>query len=1033
MQDGLYESVVTARLRAALDELADREVTTERLDDTVAVQVLARHVGAALTRALVQTRDPQRRLDLANNVLTLVDETDELVDSPVEQLLRVSLAAAPGVHSYPVERPSTPLGDVALMTNAPQEPSLGAEIKAELGSADDVSLLCAFVKWYGLRLLEKELEARRARGVPLRVITSTYMGATEREALDRLVREFGAEVKVQYDIRRTRLHAKAWLFRRGSGFDTAYVGSSNLSRSAMLDGLEWNVRLSRVATPALTQKFEAVFDTYWNDPTYELYDPDTDAQRLDDALAEASGRTTSDRVNVSLSGLEVRPYQHQAEMLEALQVERGVHGRHRNLLVAATGTGKTVVAALDYKQLLAGRPPSALRLLFLAHRREILDQALRTYREVLADANFGELWVGGLVPSAWTHVFASVQALSARDVRSIAADAYDVVVFDEFHHADAPTYRRILDHLQPQELLGLTATPERSDGFDVRQLFEGRTAAELRLWDALEADLLVPFHYFGVSDGTDLSAIEWKRGRYDEAGLANLYTGNDARARIVLREVRDKFSDPHAMRALGFCVGVAHAEYMARVFTEAGLPARAVSGQTPAAERAQALRDLTSRMINVIFTADLYNEGVDLPDVDTVLFLRPTESATVFLQQLGRGLRHADDKAVLTALDFVGHQRKEFRLDARFRALTGATRGRLERDVQDGFPFLPSGSHIVLDRFTQQAVLAALRQQIGSRRARVIEELRAAGDVPLSRFLDESGLELADVVATTSRGDRGWARLRREAGLPVRDAGPRDDALRRRVRALAHVDDPERARRYRALLADDAPAYGDLTADQQTWARMLFFSLWPDGGAFSSYDDGFDALRAERAARDELDEVIRCALDNAEHLTRPAIGTSATNPLRVHARYQREEILAALDYASLERKPNSFREGVLFSEPWQADAFFVTLQKTETAYSPTTLYRDYAISPQLFHWESQSVTKEASPTGQRYIHHRERGTHVLLFSRATRHSDVGTAPYVFLGPATYVSHRGEQPIAFTWRLQHEMPASLFAEASAVAG
>ena len=1029
MEDGLYESVITAHLRALLDGLHDRHLDIRGIDVEDEPHVLARHLSQAIERAL-KARRPEHRADLVNTILDLLGTPEDRVVSPVEQLFALTLPPGPGVRAHAARRPSTPLAEVALLTNAAHEPSLASEIKAEIASADEVALLCAFVKWYGLRLLEEELAERRDQGVPMRVITSTYMGATERVALDRLVRDFGAAVKVQYDVRRTRLHAKAWLFRRATGFDTAYVGSSNLSHAALLDGLEWNVRLSRVATPTLTEKFRAVFDTYWNDDSYEAYDPDRDAERLDDALAEAGGRRASDRVTVSLSGLAVRPYPHQEEMLEALAVEREVHGNHRNLLVAATGTGKTVVAALDYKGLLGARPASELSLLFVAHRKEILEQSLRTYREVLVDPTFGELWLGGHVPERWRHVFASVQTLAAGGLATVQPDAFDVVVVDEFHHADAPTYRRILSHLQPAELLGLTATPERSDGFDVRQLFDGRTAAELRVWDALEADLLVPFHYFGIADGTDLRALEWKRGRYDEAQLANLFTGNDARSRVILKALRDKVADARAMRALGFCVGVAHAQYMANVFRVAGIPAVAISGDTASHERSQALRDLAERRVNVIFTADLFNEGIDLPSVDTVLFLRPTESATLFLQQLGRGLRHAPDKAVLTALDFVGHQRKEFRFDARFRALTGSTRGRLARDVEAGFPFLPSGSQIVLDRFTQDAVLASLKQQIGGRWSRLVQELRACGDVTLAHFLHEADLELADVVG---RPDRGWTALRRAAGLSVRASGDREEQLRRRVRTLAHIDDGDRAAWYRRLLADDAPSYEDLALVDQVWARMLFFSLWPDGGGFDSYNEGFIALRGEPATRDELKDVIGLALDRAEHVARPALGHFASNPLRVHASYQREEVLAALDYASLSRKPNSFREGVLFAQSWNTDAFFVTLQKSEAAYSPTTLYRDYALLPQLFHWESQSVTTVASPTGQRYIHHRERGSHVVLFVRDTKHSDFGTAPYVFLGPASYVSHEGERPIAFTWRLQQQMPASIFSQASAVAG
>src|SRR5690606_37485962 len=280
--------------------------------------------------------------------------------------------------------------------------------------------------------------------------------------------------------------AKAWLFRRNSGFDTAFVGSSNLSRSALLDGLEWNVRLSAVATPDLTRKIAGTFDSYWASADFVDYDPDDPvaAQRLRQAL----GR---DRITTStqfVSGLEVRPRPHQEAILEALETERTVHDRHRNLVVAATGTGKTVVAALDYARLRASLPRH--RLLFVAHRKEILEQSRRTYRTVLADGAFGEVYVGGERPERWEHVFASVQSLAAYGVERLPADHFDVVVVDEFHHAEAPTYRKLLDHLQPRELLGLTATPERADGVDVRRFFDGRSAYELPLWEALSADLL---------------------------------------------------------------------------------------------------------------------------------------------------------------------------------------------------------------------------------------------------------------------------------------------------------------------------------------------------------------------------------------------------------------------------------------------------------------------------------------------------------------------------------------------------------------
>jgi superfamily II DNA or RNA helicase len=691
--------------------------------------------------------------------------------------------------------------------------------------------------------------------------------------------------------------------------------------------------------------------------------------------------------------------------------------------VAATGTGKTVIAALDYRRLAgeAGERPS---LLFVAHRREILEQSLRTYREVLNDANFGELYVGGARPERWHHIFASVQSLTAYGVTAIPPDAYDLVVIDEFHHAEAATYRRLLNHLTPQELLGLTATPERTDGLDVREFFAGRTAAELRLWDALGADLLCPFHYFAIADGTDLRRIGWARGRYDDAELAGLYTGNRSRAAIVLAQLQDKVLNLGGMRALGFCVSVAHAEFMAQTFREAGVPALAISGSTSAAQRAQALQDLRDRRVNALFAADLFNEGLDLPDVDTILFLRPTESATLFLQQLGRGLRRTRDKAVLTVLDYVGHHRKEFRFDRRLRALTGQTRRGLERDIERGFPFLPSGCQIVMDRQSQQIVLENIRSQVANRWPQVVAELRSYGDQDLRTFLHESGLELSDVLRNHS-----WTELRRTAGLPVRSGSDLEATLLKRIRALAHVDDPERSSTYRWLLADDAPSYADLSLTEQRLARMLFFSLWPGGSNHESIKAALARLHREEAARDEMRAVIDLAFDEARHITIELDASLRHLPLQVHARYQREEVLAALDYASLDRKPNSFREGVLYLPELNVDAFFVTLQKSEADYSPTTLYRDYPISPTLFHWESQSTTSVASATGQRYTN----GPSVkFLFVRQQKSDELGTSPYLFAGPAHYVQHTGDRPIAVVWRLDYALPSEFFAAATVAA-
>jgi superfamily II DNA or RNA helicase/HKD family nuclease len=1034
---GLYELLSTDSLAHRLNSDLDHQPIFLQVENEDVPDILTRHVSDAVRQALAAAK-PALRVGLANRLLQELSTTDRIVDGPAQLQ---SLHRPDALKRRQLRRPTIKLSDSALLTNSKDDPNLAAELRAEMESADTVDLLCAFVRWTGLRLLESALEQLKERGAKLRVITTTYMGATERRAIDELVNRYGAEVKISYETHATRLHAKAWLFRRNTGFDTAYVGSSNLSQAALLDGLEWNVRLSSVATPALLQKFEVTFDSYWEQRAFQSYHPERDGEKLDAALERNGGRRTA--VPDATTGLEIKPFLHQEEMLEDLEAER-LKGFNHNLLVAATGTGKTVIAALDYKRLreASGRD---LKLLFVAHRQEILKQAMRTYRDVMQDGAFGELYVGEHKPQEWKHIFASVQSLSSLGIEQLESDFFDTVVIDEFHHAMAPTYRRLLDHLQPQQLLGLTATPERGDGVDVaKQFFDGRTASELRLWDALDADLLAPFHYFGVSDDVDLSNLEWKRGNYDTNQLSALYTGNDARAAKVIRELRDKATSVDRMRAIGFCVSVQHARYMAEVFNRAGIASVAVDGTTDNADREEALRRLGKRELNCIFAVDLFNEGLDLPQVDTILLLRPTQSATVFLQQLGRGLRRAEGKAVLTVLDFIGQQRREFRFDLRYRALTGYGRKELEKAVEDEFPYLPSGSQIVLDRVAQKVVLDNIKAQLRFNRAQVVRDVASYAETELEAYLERSGNDVKTIYRSTRDS---WTGYLRQAGLiegfspletvlrgKIEESDAEEKKLLGRMAALIHVDDPERAAAYSMLVAPDAPRYADLGMRERAFARMLFYTLWDDGGGFTTYDDGLDHLRGYQFVCREVRQVVRLGVAASKHAAK-SLGAGLQHiPLLSHATYRREEVLAALQYGSLEQGKNvQHREGVAWCPATSTDAFFVTLNKDNKKHSATTMYKDYAISPELFHWESQNATSPTSPTGRRYLDPASHGSRVLIFTRDTADDETGlTVPYTCLGQVDYVQHSGEKPIAITWRLHRAMPADVYATAAAVA-
>lgn len=1026
---GLYETLLTAELAARLAELPSAfEARKEDLEPAEAPDRLALHLGRVLRRAVECLPEGGRTragIALARELVARIHDAVTAAgaqgEAPLErgELLRAVAARAPDGRVESIDAPHIPLLDTTLLTNAPGEPRVGRQLLAEIASADRVDVVMAFIRRSGVKPLLDALRRHCERGCTLRILTTTYTGSTEGSALD-LLQGLGAQVRVSYDTSTSRLHAKAWLFHRESGFSTAYVGSSNLTHSAHVDGLEWNVRVSGARNPDVIDKIGAVFEAYWHNPDFEPYAREEFDRRC---VSQGPGDT------FTLSPLELRPEPFQERLLEQIALARAA-GRHRNLLVSATGTGKTVMAALDYQRLRSELPRA--RLLFVAHREELLVQSLLTFRQALRDASFGEPWVGGKRPVRFEHVFASIQSLSASGLEHLDPGHFDVLIVDEFHHAAAASYQLLLERLRPRELLGLTATPERSDGQSILHWFEGRIAAELRLWDAIEQQRLTPFLYYGIHDGVDLREVAWKRGQgYDVEGLSTVLTGDERAARLVLKELLERAQDPARMKVLGFCVSREHARFMACVFAAHGLRAAAVLGDTPEEERRRALAELQRGELQVLFSVDLFNEGLDVPSVDTLLLLRPTESPTLFLQQLGRGLRRAPGKSACTVLDFVGLHRKEFRFDRRFRALLGGTRRSLEDAVRGGFPFLPAGCHLELDPLASEVVLNSLRNALPATWNARVAELRALaaqcpdGDADLATFLRESGLELEDVYD----GKRGWSDLRADAGLSTQPEGPKETVLRRALGRLLHVDDPERIELYRAWLgAEHPPRLAELTERERRLLRMLVAQLLDKAGAKGkTLAAGLRSLWEHPQVRAELLELLAVLGERLGHLTLALAGRPDV-PLQVHARYTRLEILAALGVGQ-GAKVAPWQTGVRWVEEARADLLAFTLDKTRGSFSPTTRYRDYAISRELIHWESQSATRADSPTGLRYRQHRAQGSDVLLFAR------LGTdqRAFWFLGPAEYVGHVGELPMAVTWRLHHPLPGDLLAAfAAAVA-
>jgi superfamily II DNA or RNA helicase len=617
---GIYDQVVTEYINGSLSSLDPKTTQhfTEQLDQGDSHATLAHYLKEVISRTLdsLEGQDKlSRQIHLCNRLIELLLEAnpkflrkDMAVKTEGLKLLSILQKYDPPKEQ--LERPDTPLAFGCLLTGTRLDPSLVSQIKKEILTSDHIEILCSFIKWSGLRIIKDELQEFTLRpNTTLRVITTSYMGATDLKAIEQLAELPKTEIRVSYDTHRTRLHAKAYIFRRETGFGTAYVGSANLSHPAMTDGLEWTVKISQYESPHLWQKVTGTFESYWNDKEFILY-KNEDNNRLREALQQ-EGKNENDNSYICL--FDLKPYAFQQEILDRLQAERQIQGRNKHLVVAATGTGKTMIAAFDYRNWCLsqnGNNNNRTRLLYVVHREEILKQGLASFRMVLRNQNFGDMLVGGHKPSSMENLFVSIQSYNSKDLTELDRDFYDYVIIDEFHHAAAPIYQKLLNHIKPKLLLGLTATPERADGIDVLKYFDLHISAEIRLPDAINRKLLCPFQYFGITDSVDLDDVRWQRKGYAIDELENKYTGNDIRTQLIISKVRETLLNVSNARGIGFCVSIEHAKYMAEQFNKYGIPSEALSAETKDEKRRTVQDRLRRKDINFIFVVDLYNEGI---------------------------------------------------------------------------------------------------------------------------------------------------------------------------------------------------------------------------------------------------------------------------------------------------------------------------------------------------------------------------------------------------------------------------------------
>lgn len=1040
---GLYEQLINKLVSSKLNGLDKNDfyIKETSIDKNEAGRILSQYLSNVIQFALNTISGDEsleKQIALSNKIIFLLRE--ELIDEEFnDDLIETKAKILSAVFSKIDARfsdfdrhlktitPYTRLSQSELFTGNNAGISLESEIKKEILSSDKVCFLVSFIKWTGIRIFERELKDFTERGGKLRVITTSYMGATDLKAVEYLASLKNTEIKVSYNTDNERLHAKAYLFFRNTGFHTGYIGSSNISRSALTNGLEWNIKVTTKEIPQIIDKFQKTFDTYWQDKEFELFDKTHDIEKLNIALKR---ERITERNNPAVY-FDIKPFPFQEEILEKLEAERVVHNRYRNLIVAATGTGKTVISAFDFKNF--KKQYSNATLLFVAHRKEILLQAQATFQGVLRDNNFGDLWVDGIEPEKFDCLFASVQTLNNRiNSLNLSLSFYDFIIIDEVHHIAASSYRPILNRFKPKILLGLTATPERMDGEDILKDFCDTIAAEIRLPEALNRKLLCPFQYFGITDSVDLSHAAWTNGRYEPGELTRLYTEDDKRVGEIIFNLNKYLRNINDARALCFCVTQKHAQFMAEKFVLAGLKADyLVTNRNEL--RGKLRRKFSSKEINYLFVVDIFNEGVDIPEIDTVLFLRPTESLTVFLQQLGRGLRLADNKDCLTVLDFVGNSRPEYDFEGKFRALVGKTTTSIQKEIEDDFPHLPLGCAIVLEKKAKDYILDNIRNATSINKNQLLTKIRnfryqTTLPLSLNNFSNFYHIPLQQIY---KRGS--WKRL---------------CVLADQIKDYPEINENEISRAiakkwlscnsysYFEFILSIAKenfqiSFNTLNEQEKTMCLMLHYDVWQDAGGFRSLEESIYAIGRNRVLVQEIIEVLELLIDKIDFIEKEII-LPYRQPLKVHGRYSRDQILTAFGFNTFDQK-SSIREGLAYSADKNTELLFITLNKSEKNFSPTTLYEDFAISENLFHWQTQNSSRPDRGRGLSYVEHRENNKRILLFIREKNEDEYGnTMSFVFIGEGNIADYYGSNPMNINWELNEPMPPFLWKESAKMA-
>ena len=595
-------------------------------------------------------------------------------------------------------------------------------------------------------------------------------------------------------------------------------------------------------------------------------------------------------------------------------------------------------------------------------------------------------------------------------------DYYDYIVIDEAHHSQADSYRKLLAHFTPKILIGLTATPERMDGRDLRPDFGGHISAEIRLPQALQAGLLTPFQYLCITDNTNLSDDSlWSGNKYNVERLSDRLCNKERVGRIV-DALHKYLADEYTCRALCFCVNKKHADFMSKQLSLYGFNAHSLTSDTPNETRKRLTKDLREGNIHYLCVVDVFNEGVDIPEVDTVLFLRPTDSLTIFLQQLGRGLRLSVGKTELTVLDFVAQVNRKYDFASRFRTLTLNSDKNIRKQIEEGFTMLPNGCSIIMEKLARQYILDNIQSAIYNK-VRIIREINSYGECTptISQFLDNNGQD----IRVLYQGSNCWTSLKRAAGK----ISYQDDEITKRLEKGVFNLIHHNTAKFLHFIDNFVSGSDDyLKKENEIYALMLYYALFSEKLDKSGFNSVYDALSLLQTGKyiyfnQEIKEIVSYLLEHLQIKTIP-LSDLFCSQMEVYGCYTREEIFTLVGRQTAVKKMQGTATGAFHLPEHNASLLFVTLNKSDKDFSPSTQYNDYVINENLFHWQSWNFDSHQNEGGRRYINQEETQRKIILFVRENKKDGYGnTCPFHCFGLVNYVSSHGDFPMNVTWKLK----------------